>query len=455
MARAIVHDGTFAIDPLVFQNTEIAGRRGRDGRFYAEYAPGLSLAATPLIIFADLIRSSAREFEQDYHWMRNRPNDVLERIFVSYFDIGVVAATAGVLLLLVKRLGYSNGASIYVAGVFALGTFAWGQSRIINPEPLQTLLILTAVLLTFGTTTKGTFVSGCALGCAVLLKSTSVLALPTVLMLRRSGKTPTSTKLRTAAAILLPMIGGLLIYSFYNYVRFGNPLATGYNISGRAAELGGNGIGNPITGLYGLLFSTGRGLIWYAPPVLAAVAGYGGFYRLNKSAAAAFALLVTIWIALHSCYQGWDSGWGWGPRYLLPILPYLLLPTAEALKRQVGRLICVATAIVGLLIQIPGALVDFMASGRAGMSLFGETAQEHSAAAFVSWRNFRIAGSEIVRDVVLLRQGQIDVAWRTFRHSWLSPFTLYLATLLLLSGLTLIAVALRAQGRLARSPMTE
>ena len=439
MGRAIAHERTLAIEPLVFQNTEIAGRRGRDGNFYAEYAPALPVAIAPVVAFADLFRNSVADFGPNYHWMRDRENDVVERILVSYFDIAVVAATAGVLVLLVSRLGYSEPTAMYIGAVFALSTFAWGQARIINPEPLQTFLIVTAVLLTFGATKKRLFLGGCALGCAALTKLTSVFALPSLLILPNHRKTTISSKVRSALTIILPALGGLSIYALYNYARFGSVFATGYNIAGRAAELGGNGVGNPLIGFYGLLFSTGRGLIWYAPPVLAALLGYRDLLREKKAAAMALTLFVVIWIALHSFYQGWDSGWGWGPRYLLPILPFILLPTAEALKRRSGRIICVALAIFGFLIQIPGASVDFMASGQAGMALFGETIHERTAAAFVSWRNFHIEGSEIVRHFALLKKGKIDVAWATFHHSLLPPITFCLVIILILSGTLLIA----------------
>ena len=455
MARAIAHEQTFAIEALVFQNTEIAGRRGRDWQFYAEYAPALPMAIAPLVAFADLFQSSVADFGSNYHWMRGRDNDVLERIFVSYFDIAVVAATAGVLVLLVMRLGYSEPRAISIGAIFALSTFAWGQARIINPEPLQTFLIVSSFLLTLHATGKSSFVGGCALGCAALAKLTSVLGVPSLLILLNSRKTMISSRVLTWAMVVLPVFGALAIYAFYNYARFGNVFATGYNVSGRAAELGGNGLGNPLIGFCGLLFSSGRGLIWYAPPVLAAVLGYRDFLREKKTAAIAVALFVAMWIALHSCYQGWDSGWGWGPRYLLPILPFMVLPMAEAVKRRLGRIICVTLAIVGFFIQIPGASIDFMASGRAGMVLFGETTHERSAAAFVSWRNFRIEGSEIVRHFALLKEGKFDFAWATFRHSSLSQITFCLVIIFILSGAFLIVSTLRVQRPLERSPTKE
>jgi hypothetical protein len=452
MARAIAHERTFAIEPLVFQNTEIAGRRGRDGQFYAEYAPALPMAIAPLIAFADLFQSSGANLESNYHWLRDKEHDVLERIFASYFNIAIVAATAGALVLLVMRLGYSEPTAVYVGAAFALSTFAWGQARIINPEPLQTLLIVISVLMTLASTEKRAFVGGCAIGCAALTKLTSVLTVPSLLILPSHRATTFRPKVVTGAMVIFPLLCALSVYAFYNYARFGSLLATGYNISGRAAELGGNGIGNPLIGFCGLLFSTGRGLIWYAPPVLGAALGYARFFREKKIAAIALALLASVWIAFHSFYQGWDSGWGWGPRYLLPILPFILVPTAEALKGHAGRIICVTLAILGFLIQIPGALVDFMASGQAGLKLFGETAHERSAETFVTWRNFHINGSEIVRHFSLLKEGQVDVAWITFRESWLPAVTFCLVIILILSGTLLIISTLRAQRPLEHSP---
>lgn len=452
MARAVAHQRTFAIEPLTFQGTEIAGRRGRDGNFFAEYAPGLPTAMAPLIAFADFSSDGSDLVAANYHWMRDQQNDVLERIAVSYFDVFVIAAIAGVLFLLVRQLGYSERTAVFIGAIFAFSTFAWGHSRIINPEPLQTFFTLLAVLLTLRSTTKSAFASGCAIGCALLVKITAVVALPALLIPLRSRKASTSSFARATTAFVLPILCALSLYAFYNYARFGNLFATGYNISGRAAELGGNGIGNPVIGLFGLILSSGRGLIWYAPSVLAASVGYARFFREQKRASICSLLLIGTWLAIHACYQGWDSGWGWGPRYLLPVLPLLLLPTAETFKLRGGKAICVALAILGFLIQLPGALVDFMASGRAGMNLFAQTAREPSAAAFVAWRNFTLSGSEIVRHFSLLREGEIDVAWLTFRHSPVPIITFALATVLIVSGAFLSVSVLLDRERLQHNP---
>ena len=50
MARAIALVRSFAVEPLVVGGTEVSGARGPDGRFYAQYAPGLPLALAPVLL---------------------------------------------------------------------------------------------------------------------------------------------------------------------------------------------------------------------------------------------------------------------------------------------------------------------------------------------------------------------------------------------------------------------
>jgi len=200
----------------------------------------------------------------------------------------------------------------------------------------------------------------------------------------------------------------------------------------------GNGLGNPTIGLYGLLLSTGRGIIWYAPPVVAAIIGSVRFYRSKRATALAFATFVALWVGLLSFFKTWDSGWGWGPRYLFPIVPFLLIPIAEALKFRADKFACVGLCVIGFFIQLPGALVDFMASGHAGMAAFAQTAQDHTPASFVAWRNFQLASSEIVRHSALLLHGQVDLAWLIFTNTCLPTITFVAAVLFLTSGVFML-----------------
>lgn len=438
MARSVARDHSFAIEPLVFRNIEIAGARGEDGSFYAEYAPGLPVALAPLVLLGDGINALPLDLVSRYVWLQEGERDIAPRIAVSYFNIPVVGLITALLILIIIGLGYSRFAAGFVGAGFALSTFALGQARMIYPEPLQTLFILTAWLLMSRGSTKAALVAGCALGCGILVKLTTVLALPALLLLPDERAIMVWRRPWHIIAIVLPLIGALAVYAWYNYNRFGSFIATGYSTSGTVAELGGNGIGNPMTGLYGLLFSTGRGVIWYAPLVIVAVASARRFYHEKKETAVAVFVFVAVWLAVHSCYKGWDSGWGWGPRYLFPVLPLALLPLASSASSFATRLARVGLFAAGVVVQLPGALVDFMASGQQSMIVFERTAAQRSQEMFVAWRNFNVAGSEIVQHSTLLLRGQLDIAWLTFRNSWLTTTTLGFVALLVGTGFVLL-----------------
>src|SRR5260370_12545190 len=100
IARSIAHQHTFAVEPLVFGKTELAGARGRNGRFYAQYAPGLPTVLAPLILLGDRIGESMSGLAANYPWIHEDKDkdDIAARVLISYFNIPVTAVTAGLLV---------------------------------------------------------------------------------------------------------------------------------------------------------------------------------------------------------------------------------------------------------------------------------------------------------------------------------------------------------------------
>jgi len=83
-----------------------------------------------------------------------------------------------------------------------------------------------------------------------------------------------------------------------------------------------------------VLVSPFRGLFFSSPVLLMGVAGLVAMWREGKRAEAllcgsipGFFLLFTI------SFNGWYGGWGVGPRYLIPALPFLALPLVVSFGR--------------------------------------------------------------------------------------------------------------------------
>ena len=78
----------------------------------------------------------------------------------------------------------------------------------------------------------------------------------------------------------------------------------------------------------GLTVSPFRGIFWYSPVLLLGLVGALPFTRRHRWEGLAFLLIVALHILGYSRYLYWSGGVAWGSRYMLPIIPFLLLLAA-------------------------------------------------------------------------------------------------------------------------------
>ena len=148
----------------------------------------------------------------------------------------------------------------------------------------------------------------------------------------------------------------------YNYVRFGDPLATGY--------AHWETFSTPMwVGVAGMLFSPGKSLFVYTPLFLLVPFWGLGFVRRFPAFAAMVGALIVFHLCLYGAWWVWWGAWTWGPRFIAPILPLIALFLAEGFaglkvrSQSLGRaLLPVLVALLGLLsfaVQIVGVSVDY------------------------------------------------------------------------------------------------
>ncbi|MBN1977762.1 MAG: glycosyltransferase family 39 protein [Anaerolineae bacterium] len=320
------------------------GAWGSDGRYYAQYGVGQSLLAVPFYLLG-------RGIHRLTGW---GTEGFVTRAAVMLLNPVALAGAGGVLYCLARRLGYGGGAAVGVALVAGLATPLLVYGETFFSEPLVALALLVAVwaALAGSEGAASAWINcGAALGVAVLVKPVAAVAAPAFLVfaaLRKEGRWRAVTLLASPLALALAGVG------CYNVARFGSPFDTGYRTAAWGVP--------PWVGLAGLLWSPGKGLLWYCPPVLLGLAGFVPLMRRRPRAMILLGGVAGLYLLVHSVYNHWHGSGAWGPRLILPILPLLILPAAEWFQRSPhrawGRLALALIVVLGFVVQVPAFLVQ-------------------------------------------------------------------------------------------------
>ena len=102
--------------------------------------------------------------------------------------------------------------------------------------------------------------------------------------------------------------------------------------------------------IFGILFAPGVGLFIFCPILLTVFFSFVDFFRKNK----ADCLLILSFLMLNIIYHvavtgGWHGLNAWGPRYLLLVIPFLLIPLGASLEQRNKRKIISILIILGVI----------------------------------------------------------------------------------------------------------
>ena len=230
-------------------------------------------------------------------------------------------------------------------------------------------------------------------------------------------------------AAVLPAIVVILAHTWLRFHTLSEQGYPGEGFTGHIAQ-----------GLYGLLLSPGKSIFLYAPLMLALPLAAPPFARRFPPEAYLVAALSAIILLESAAWWMWWGGWGWGPRFLVPLMPFWVLALGTLTTRRRGAALIALLLPLALAVNLPGILVDFNAYLRdlsAGHPQGEALALYHPAYAplLAHVRRFDPAAIPIVS----LRLGSPHVGF----HPTAAP-------LISLSVVLLILVALRRLWRAAR-----
>lgn len=254
-------------------------------------------------------------------------------------------------------LGFFTGRRAYrwlLTGLMALATVAMPYSTVFYSHQLVAGYLFVALALLFlrGRSLVGAWsipVAGFLLGLSLFTEYTvaiivAVIGLYALWLLRRH--------LRGIAALAGAGSVPVIALMGYNYAAFGSATDTGYSHDycwSAAQAAGYAGFTYPHLGpLWDLTFGSFRGLFYMSPFLLLAVPGLIIMVRCGyRLEAAVCAITAVTFILAISAYWGWNGGQVDGPRYLVPIVPFLAFPVIFFLEAMgKSRILFAVTAVL-------------------------------------------------------------------------------------------------------------
>lgn len=332
--------------------------RGVDGQYYSPFGVAQSIWNIPFYLAGRALAS--------YVGAGIGP-DVIPKATVALGTVPAVALLAWVSFQLLLALGATPSKAVGTVLLLIFATPLWPYSGFGFNQPLMALFLWAAVLGAIaGPTRRSTLIlSGLCAGLAILTRHESSVAAAVIAayVAMRADR----QRIRAVAwygAGLLPMIA---VWCAVNWVRFGSPIESGYfrdPIVGFGQSM--------LTGGAGLLFSPYSSIFLYAPIVLLSGPGLLALWRRDRLAAMLFALLFVTCFAVYASLGNWMGGRSYGPRYLVPLMPALVLPLAFWSPATGMRRVAAAVIATSLAVQVPGVLVDY-AKVRVDRAVAGET----------------------------------------------------------------------------------
>jgi len=381
---------TFEVTRSLVERTSVAlpenllgheANRGVDGRYYSQFGIGQSIYNVPFYL--------AGRAMQDLSGMQMGKPDSLTKAAVALGSTVAAAGTVATVFLLAWLITGRARPSLVAAFACGAASLLWPYARLGFNAPLTAWILTAAGACLYAGIERDRphllAIAGGLVGAGCLTRHEFVLvAIPFVVWMvlaRRETRVEQRRLVARRLLVFLPGVSvGLALWMTYNMARFGDAWIVGY-----APRYG-------LGGHYGLLLSPAESVFLYSPTIILGVIGVMALARRDVRTAWLLAAPAIVLFLFYGTLTDWAGGRSYGPRYLVPVLPLLMVPIAplfaDASRR--GRRAMVGVIVLSAIVQLPGVLVDY---GRVSQS-WAQTASPHD----LENRRYRWAASPLVLD---------------------------------------------------------
>lgn len=344
---SIIDRGDFIIDDYVKEGCKESGcdHSFYDGYFYSGEPPGNSIIALPIyFIFKPIFKLIIPEMFLDYSHLRL--SVIFLNILATIFIPSLLSALLGVLIYkILKYFTKNKKKRLIVTFLFSFGTLFFMYSTGYYSRVMASFFLFLSFYLLFKMKKDGVknhllFFSGLSAASAIsfeYISSTIILFLLFLYLL-------TFLRDKRIFIFILGAIIPIILLAIYHYTTFGSFFSTPYHNRARAgarAAYSTTSMGEltypNLNCIFGLSFSFNKGFLIYMPILLLSFYGiYLGFKKKKFFVDILFILLIFLATFFYnsSLSISWEMNCCFGPRALIPMIPFLILPLIFVIKKH-------------------------------------------------------------------------------------------------------------------------
>jgi dolichyl-phosphate-mannose-protein mannosyltransferase len=349
-----------------------ASKTGKNGQEYAQYGLGLPIASLPWCALGVIIDQSENHDQlNQMAFFFDKTTDPVGtaflRAWMTIFSMLISALTIILFYRIIFQLGLSETNAIFASLLLAFCTYLWPHGRTFFTEPLVAFCLMAALACLINAEHNSkylwTLCAGLFWAYAVLTRLDSLITAPAaawLLLFQRNQKFTINIDIKKITLFAIPWIGVISIILLYNTHRFGAPFSTGYEDQPENIQF----LTPILVGLQGFLFTPGRSIFIYSPPLILALFGIIRFWNKDNWLAGGVFLIIVGYLGVMSKWQNWAGGFDWGPRHIYQITPFLMIPAAlwigkrplfDSTPKRIGWFALIA---ISLFIQFIGLSAD-------------------------------------------------------------------------------------------------
>ena len=363
-AKRLFFHHSLVLDPPVHWGTAVIRASGWSLGLTLAYLPLLTLAS-PLFYWVPSLQEIPYNPSLPYNpaLYSNLPY-----LLCSWLNPLITAVTGCLVFRLARLLGLTARWAAAAALAYGVASPAAAYARFDFAQPLAGLVLTAAVWRLLTTSPafplRPLFLTGAILGFAFLTRPEFAVLIAWILawMIFRCRGMSRRTVLERAAVLTGPVGIAVGIYFATNWFKFGGAFDT---VHKPLVQLFPGSPPGTLQGVIGLLASPEYGLLFFCPLAWLAVPGLVRLIRERNPAGTLFAGLSVGALVLYGSYGGgWWGGWNWGPRFLVPVVPLLILASAFwAFRacggvRRGGRTLFLTLGALGVVVTWTAILVD-------------------------------------------------------------------------------------------------